>query len=43
LNTAFLAGVDAFIPKPFTMQTFNETFEALLAAREMNSNNEVNN
>eukprot|EP01034_Spumella_vulgaris_P033011 gene33011-40742_t len=29
-NTMEAAGVDAFIPKPFTIQIFNETYEALL-------------
>lgn len=26
VRLAFLAGVDAFIPKPFTLQTFNDTY-----------------
>ena len=29
IQDAILAGVDAFIPKPFTMQTFNSTFARL--------------
>lgn len=29
IQQAFIAGVDAFIPKPFTLQTFNTTFAKL--------------
>ncbi len=30
IQAAFEAGIDAFIPKPFNMQSFNETYSALL-------------
>ncbi len=30
MMAAFEAGIDAFIPKPFNMQSFNETYTALL-------------
>jgi response regulator of citrate/malate metabolism len=29
IQDAFLAGVDAFMPKPFSMQTFNSTLAKL--------------
>ena len=29
IQQAFIAGVDAFIPKPFTLQTFNTTYAKL--------------
>eukprot|EP01034_Spumella_vulgaris_P034241 gene34241-biopygen29168 len=31
MEAAFAAGIDAFIPKPFTLQSFNETYLSLLA------------
>jgi len=34
IQEAFVAGVDAFIPKPFTVQMFNSTFSKLRTLRK---------
>jgi CheY-like chemotaxis protein len=33
MEAAFSAGIDAFIPKPFTMQSFNDTYKDMLIKR----------
>jgi hypothetical protein len=38
IQDAFLAGVDAFIPKPFTLQSFNDTFLNLMQNRSKINN-----
>ncbi len=32
MEAAFAAGIDAFIPKPFTLKSFNETYASLAIA-----------
>jgi hypothetical protein len=33
MEAAFSAGIDAFIPKPFTMRSFKNTYNDLMAKR----------